>query len=56
MTILLGFPVCHSCHTMFDEGFKNLSSDIDVEFSEPRKLTRDPNPLGISEEEMDIDL
>ena len=57
LSIILGFPVCDSCHAMFEQGFENLiSTDLDVEFVAPRRPTRDVDPMGIANEEMDIDI
>lgn len=55
-TIIAGVPVCESCHAMFEMRFDNLVlSDLDIEFEEPRVLSRDRNPMGLSDD-FDIDL
>lgn len=56
LTIIIGFPVCDSCHPMFERGFENLTSDLDIEFGEPRVPSRDIDPMGIADEDFDIDI
>jgi hypothetical protein len=57
LSIILGFPVCDSCHSLFEQGFSNLVlADLDVELGEPRKPIWDRDPMGIADEEMDIEI
>ena len=55
LSIIIGFPVCESCYQRFEDGFSNLSStDLDVDFSEPKKISTRVMKTEI--EEMDLDI
>jgi len=56
LTIIIGFPVCDSCHHMFERGFEKLTTDLDIELGEPRVPSRDADPMGIADDDFDIDI